>query len=183
MRLPGVVKRDSIYWAIAVVFACAGVAVQASTGDFVARPLLDPEPPGLVVKVELGFFGDILNSILLSVTNESTSLLTLDASRSSVTTPDGRISLDDLVGDTFATSLRSGASTSARIHMFVVVDDGDLVELVLVWSLKDRTSTARWSWETNGFSHGPAVDLSVTHIVLLLFLVAAVLLLREKLLS
>jgi hypothetical protein len=137
---------------------------QVATAELVVRLVEDPKPAGLYVSVDnFTFEGNVLATMRLTVGNDSTNLLTIDAGRSSFITPAGEaLPLSVIVGSDFATTLLPGEDTSDTIDVLATLQSGDQLKVALVWTLGALVGSATWVWETaDAAAETPAQQLTV----------------------
>jgi hypothetical protein len=137
---------------------------QVATAELVVRLVEDPKPTGLYVSADnFTFEGNVLTTMRLTVGNDSTNLLTIDATRSSFTTPVGEaVPLSVIVGRDFATTLLPGENTSDAIDVLATLQSGDQLKVALVWTLGALVGSATWVWETSdAAAETPAQQLTV----------------------
>jgi hypothetical protein len=142
-------KTHSCRWAVALALSSVLLLSELVIGELTARLVVDPKPAGLHVNADyVTFDGSVLGTIDLTVENASTNLLTIDATRSTFTTPDGEArQLSTVVGSDFTMALLPGESASGAISAHVAVQSGDQLKLSLVWTLGAVVGTATWTWE------------------------------------
>ncbi len=136
---------------LAVPLALASIllAFPAAAGELTARLVADPNPVGLHVTADsVTFEGDSLVAIELTMGNYSANLLAIDAARSSFVGPDGDArQLSSVVDKGFTPNLLPGGATPCTIRAPVSVKKGDVLKVLLNYTLGAAFGSATWVWE------------------------------------
>jgi hypothetical protein len=122
---------------------------QALVGQLTARLVESPQLPAPVVSLDsVTVDENALSTIVLSVRNESTNLLTLDGTRSSFVIPDGTAyPLSAFTQSNLGTAILPGGFASGTIGVLFPLQVGHRLKVSLAWTLGALVGSGTWTWE------------------------------------